>query len=226
MENKYCISLIFILCFLLTSKISCGQKSHSFGVTADSKIFIHKGLVNQINNFTDINKLSLWREMTGPFYKYSSLKWGFEASVTSNWYDEEKINNWDISHNVNSLILGVDYNLGNFSFADKLYIHSGIDILMYDLSLRNVSYAKTTPFPPNSYFLTNVSTGLILGIESLDYLNEDGIFYNLRLGYAFVPNSGWKGGPVGFSSSLEYVYFGLGFGFDNGYKKRQIKKSF
>lgn len=225
MVNKYLISLIFGLCFFLPPTLSYGQRSHSFGIAADSRIFIHNQLVNQINNFTDINKLSLWREMTGPFYKYSGSKWGFEAAVTSNWYDEEQTNNWDVSHNVNSLTLGVDYNLGKFSFADKLNIHSGIDMIMYDLSLRNVNYNKTAPFPPNSYFLSNVSTGLMLGIESVDYLNENGIFYSLRLGYVFMPKSEWKGGPEGFRSSMEYVYFGIGLGFDNGYKKRQTKKS-
>ncbi len=65
-----------------------------------------------------------------------------------------------------------------------------------------------------------------MGVETIDYLADDGIFYNFRFCYTFTPTSEWKGGPQGFKGSLEYVYFGLGLGFDNGYKKRQIKKSF
>ncbi len=210
--------------FIMIATVTSAQTSHMFGMVGDSRIFINKGLYNRIKKTTGVDQFSILREMIGPFYKFRGQKWGVEAAVSANWFDSDNTKNWDISHSIGSMTLNANYNLGKVLIADQLLIHTGFDLISYDVAMRDNSTLLSAPNQPNGFFWSNVSIGLNMGIETIDYLTDDGIFYNLRLGYTYMPNSEWIGTPETYKSSLEYIYIGLGFGYDSGFKVNALRK--
>lgn len=219
-NSKILITLLFIALACTAS----AQKSHMFGMVGEWRIFSHKGLVNQINKATGVNKVSLSRDMVGSFYKFRGQKWGFETSLSTSILDMDNFRNWDVSHNVTSVTLGANYDIGKALFSDKVLIHSGFDLFQYDIAMRNNNLVSTTPNQPNGFYWSNASIGFNMGIETIDYLTDDGIFYNLRLGYTFTPNSEWRGTSETFKSSLQYLYVGISFGYDSGFKASALRK--
>lgn len=215
---------IFLLVYFLISISLNAQKSHLFGMIGDSRIFIHKGLEVQINRATNVSELRIWNEMIGSFYKFKGKKWGFETSLSTSFNVMDNFENWDVSHYVSSITLGANYDLGKMILTDKLLIHSGLDLFQYDIAMRNNNLTLNTPNQPNGFYWSNVSIGFNLGMESIDYITDDGIFYNLRLGYTFTPNSEWRGTSETFKSSLEYFYIGLGLGYDSGFKTSMLRR--
>ncbi len=219
-NSKILITLLFIALACTAN----AQKSHMFGMVSDSRIFIHNGLGNQVNRATGVSKLSKWREMIGSFYKFKGKKWGFETSLSASLNLNDDTRNWYVSHNLTSLTLGANYDLGKMLLADKVLIHGGFDLFKYDIAMRNNNLALSTPNQPNSFYWSNETVGFNVGIETIDYLTDDGIFCNLRLGYTFTPNSEWRGTSETFKSSLQYFYIGLGVGYDSGFKVNASRK--
>lgn len=219
-NSKILITLLFIALACTAS----AQKSHMFGMVGEFRIFSHTGLVNQVNRATGINKLRVGQEMVGSFYKFRGQKWGLETSLSTSIDYMDDFGSWDVSHNVSSVTLGANYDIGKALLSDKVLIHSGFDLFKYDIAMRNNNLALSTPNQPNGFYWSNVSIGFNMGIETIDYLTDDGIFCNLRLGYTFTPNSEWRGIPDTYKSSLQYFYVGISFGYDSGFKASALRK--
>jgi hypothetical protein len=223
MANMIDTKILITLLFLALACTANAQKSQMVGMVGEWRVFSHKGLVSQINRATGVNKYRVGQEMVGSFYKFKGQKWGIETSLSTSIDYMDNFGSWDILHNVSSVTLGANYDLGKMLLADKVLIHTGFDLFKYDIAMRNNNLVLSAPNQPNGIYWSNVSIGFNLGIETIDYLTDDGIFYNLRLGYTFTPNSEWRGTSEIYKSSLQYLYIGISFGYDSGFKASALK---